>query len=77
VRDRYPAPNVFSNGREAIANNYRQVGNEDTFRTRPTRLDRYFGAKHRVFFRYSLLRGSSQPTTPRYPMAAATSLPVS
>lgn len=65
VLSRYPAPNVFSNGREATANNYRRVGNDNTDQDQfDTRLDRYFGSKHRIFGRYSFLRDDSSPTTP-------------
>ena len=64
--DRYPSPNVFmATGTEATANNYRRLGNDDTVADQfDGRLDRYFGAKHRVFGRYSFLRDDSQPTTP-------------
>lgn len=66
VVSRYPAPNVFtSSGAEATANNYRRLGNDDTVADQfDGRVDRYFGAKHRVFGRYSCLREDSKPTTP-------------
>ncbi|MBC8167480.1 MAG: TonB-dependent receptor, partial [Bryobacteraceae bacterium] len=66
VVDRYPAPNVFTaTGAEATANNYRRLGNDDTVADQfDGRLDRYFGAKQRVFGRYSFLRDDSKPTTP-------------
>ncbi|MBL8214488.1 MAG: TonB-dependent receptor [Bryobacterales bacterium] len=66
VVDRYPAPNVFTaTGAEAAANNYRRTGNDDTMADQfDGRLDRYFGARHRVFGRYSYLRDDSSPTTP-------------
>ncbi len=65
VLDRYPRPNVFSDGREATANNYRIVGDEDIAQDQfDTRLDRYFGSAHRIFGRYSFLRDDSKPTPP-------------
>ncbi len=65
VLDRYPKPNVFSGGREATANNYRVVGDEDVAQDQfDTRLDRYFGPAHRIFGRYSYLRDDSRPTPP-------------
>jgi len=66
VLDRYPAPNVFAaSGAEATANNYRRLGNDNTAASQfDGRLDRYFGARHRVFGRYSFLRDDSKPTTP-------------
>ncbi|MBI2689712.1 MAG: TonB-dependent receptor [Acidobacteria bacterium] len=61
VMDRYPDPNVAG----AVANNFRRVGNDDTAADQfDGRLDRYFGARHRVFGRYSFLRDDSRPTTP-------------
>ncbi|MFN0101675.1 MAG: carboxypeptidase regulatory-like domain-containing protein [Bryobacteraceae bacterium] len=66
VVDRYPAPNVFTaTGAETVVNNYRRLGNDDTVADQfDGRLDRYFGAGHRVFGRYSFLRDDSRPTTP-------------
>jgi hypothetical protein len=65
VVDRYPKPNVFAAGREATANNYRVVGDEDIAQDQfDARLDRYFGSAHRVFGRYSYLRDDSRPTPP-------------
>lgn len=65
VFDRYPAPNVFSGANEATANNYRRVGSDTTAQDQfDARLDRYFGARHRVFGRYTYLRDDSQPATP-------------
>jgi hypothetical protein len=66
VAARYPAPNVFTaSGAEATANNYRRQGNEDTAAEQfDVRLDRYFGAKQRIFSRYSFLRDDSRPMTP-------------
>ncbi|HWB97166.1 MAG TPA: carboxypeptidase-like regulatory domain-containing protein, partial [Bryobacteraceae bacterium] len=65
ITSRYPAPNVFSGGREATANNYRRQGvnttDQDQF---DTRLDRYFGERHRIFGRYTYLRDESAPATP-------------
>jgi hypothetical protein len=62
---RYPAPNVFAGGREATANNYIRIGTEPTKQDQfDARLDRYFGAVHRVFGRYSYLRDRSTPTPP-------------
>ena len=61
VLARYPTPNTGS----ATANNYRRLGNDDTVADQlDARLDRYFGAKHRVFGRYSFLRDDSKPTRP-------------
>ena len=63
--NRYPSPNVFINGREAAANNYRRIGidstDQDLF---DIRLDRYLGDRHRLFGRYTFLRDSSAPGTP-------------
>lgn len=65
VLERYPRPNVISGGREATANNYRIVGDEDIAQDQfDARLDRYFGSAHRVFGRYSYLRDDSKPTAP-------------
>ncbi|HEU0122736.1 MAG TPA: TonB-dependent receptor, partial [Bryobacteraceae bacterium] len=66
LADRYPVPNVFmATGAEAAANNYRRLGNDDTAADQfDGRLDRYFGARHRLFGRYSFLRDDSRPTTP-------------
>lgn len=66
VVDRYPAPNVFSAaGVEATANNYRRLGNDSTAAEQfDVRMDRYLGAKQRLFSRYSFLRDDSRPTTP-------------
>jgi hypothetical protein len=65
VLDRYPSPVVFSGGAEATANNYRRVGSDTTAQDQfDARLDRYFGARHRVFGRYSYLRDRSVPATP-------------
>ncbi len=66
VVDRYPSPNVFTGtGAEATANNYRRLGQEDTVANQfDGRLDRYVGARHRFFGRYSFLRDDSRPTTP-------------
>ena len=58
--NRYPASNAAG-----AANNYRRLGvdktDQDLF---DTRLDRYFGERHRVFGRYTYLRDSSAPGTP-------------
>ncbi len=66
VVNRFPAPNIFTpTGAEAAANNYRRTGNDGTAADQfDGRLDRYFGARHRVFGRYSFLRDDSRPTTP-------------
>lgn len=65
VLDRYPAPDVFTAGNEAAANNFRRVGTDRTAQDQfDGRLDRYLGARHRVFSRYSYLRDHSQPATP-------------
>ncbi len=66
VLDRYPRPNVFNaSGAEATANNYRRTGTEGAEQDQfDTRLDRYFGARHRIFGRYTYLRDHSSPVTP-------------
>ncbi len=66
VLGRYPGPNVFTAaGTEAAANNYRRLGNDTTAADQfDARLDRYLGARHRLFGRYSYLRDDSRPTTP-------------
>ncbi len=66
VLDRYPSPNVFTAaGTEATVNNYLRLGNDDTAADQfDGRLDRYLGERNRFFGRYSLLRDSSNPTTP-------------
>ena len=65
VLDRYPEPNVFSGASEATANNYRRVGTDTTAQDQfDLRLDRYFGARQKVFARYSYLRDDSEPATP-------------
>lgn len=66
VLGRYPGPNVFTaTGAEAAANNYRRLGNDTTAADQfDARLDRYLGARHRLFGRYSYLRDDSRPTTP-------------
>lgn len=66
VLDRYPAPNVFiPGGAEAVANNFRRVGNEEISQDQfDSRLDRYFGSRHRIVGRYAYLRDFSQPVTP-------------
>jgi hypothetical protein len=60
VLQRYPLPN-----RPGTASNYTRTatepGNQDQF---DTRVDRYFGARHRVFGRYSYLRDDDNPVTP-------------
>ena len=65
VLDRYPAPNVFSGGVEATANNYRRVGTDTTAQDQfDLRLDHYVGSRHRIFGRYTYLRDDSRPATP-------------
>jgi hypothetical protein len=65
VVNRYPLPNVFTNGREATSNNYRRVGNDTTDQNQfDTRLDHLISAKHRLFLRYTYLRDRSIPTNP-------------
>ncbi|MFN7936114.1 MAG: TonB-dependent receptor [Bryobacteraceae bacterium] len=60
VLGRYPDPSAAT-----AANNYRRVGNDSTTADQwDSRLDRYFGSRHRVFGRYSYLRDDSRPTTP-------------
>jgi len=65
VVDRYPAPNVAAGRLEATANNYTRVGNDRTAQDQfDARADRYFGARHAVFARYSRLRDDGRPATP-------------
>jgi hypothetical protein len=65
VLDRYPAPNVFSGANESTANNYRRVGSDTTAQDQfDLRLDRYFGARQKLFARYAYLRDDSAPATP-------------
>ena len=65
VVNRYPSPNVFSGGNEATANNYRRVGSDTTAQDQfDTRVDRYFGSKHKIFARYAYLRDDSAPAAP-------------
>ena len=56
----YPAPTSTK-----AANNFSRTAvepdNQDQF---DTRVDRYFGARHRVFARYSYLRDEDVPVTP-------------
>jgi Carboxypeptidase regulatory-like domain len=56
----YPLPN-----RAGVANNYGRTDvepdNQDQF---DTRVDRFFGPRHRVFGRYSYLRDDDSPVTP-------------
>jgi len=62
---RFPLPNVFINGKEATANNYRRLGIDTTDADQfDTRLDRYFGERQRFFGRYTFLRDDSTPGTP-------------
>ena len=60
VLQHYPAPNL-----PVSANNFVRTGvepdNQDQF---DTRLDRYFGAHHRVFGRFSYFRDDDNPVTP-------------
>jgi hypothetical protein len=61
----YPLPNVISSGREAVANNFKRAAVDSTSQDEfDTRLDRYFGARHRLFGRYTYLRDDSAPGTP-------------
>jgi len=56
----YPAPNL-----PGAANNYTRTDVEpDSQDQFDTRIDRYFGAKHRVFGRYSYSRDDDTPVTP-------------
>lgn len=60
VLERYPAPN-----RSGTANNFVRAGVEpDSPDQFDGRIDRIFGAKHRVFTRYSYLRDDDDPVTP-------------
>jgi hypothetical protein len=60
VIDRYPLPNL-----PGAANNFVRTASEpdgqDQF---DVRIDRYFGARHRVFGRYSYMRDDDTPVTP-------------
>jgi hypothetical protein len=60
VLQRYPLPN-----RSGAANNYARTGvepdDQDQF---DTRVDRYFGGRHRTFARYSFMRDDDTPVTP-------------
>ena len=61
----YPAPNVFVNGREAFANNFQRTAADSTSQDEfDTRLDRYFGQRHRLFGRYTYLHDDSAPAPP-------------
>jgi hypothetical protein len=65
VVGRYPAPNVFNGAAEATASNYRRVGSDKDAQDQfDTRLDRYFGTKHKLFARYAYLRDDANPATP-------------
>lgn len=66
VVNRYPAPNVFATtGAEATVNNYRRTGTESSASDQfDVRLDRYFGARHRLFGRFTYLRDRSLPIAP-------------
>jgi hypothetical protein len=65
VVERYPLPNVFVNGREALANNYVRVGNETTNQDQfGIRIDHNLNSNHRLFGRYAWLRDDSRPITP-------------
>lgn len=60
VLRRYPLPT-----RSGAANNFVRTGVEpDSQDQFDTRLDRYFGANHRLFGRYSYLRDDDTPVTP-------------
>ncbi len=60
VLQRYPVPNL-----PGTANNFSRTATEpDSQDQFDTRLDRYFGEKHRVFGRYSYLRDDDNPVTP-------------
>ncbi len=63
--NRYPRPNVFVNGKEATANNFRRLGTDTTDADQfDTRLDHYLGARHRLFGHYTFLRDDSAPGAP-------------
>jgi hypothetical protein len=65
VLNRYPFPNVFTGGREATANNFIRVGNENTNQEQfGIRLDHNLNSRHRFFGRYEYLRDDSRPVTP-------------
>ncbi|HEY6990545.1 MAG TPA: carboxypeptidase-like regulatory domain-containing protein [Bryobacteraceae bacterium] len=60
VMAHYPAPNL-----PGAANNYTRTGVEpDSQDQFDTRIDHYFGARHRVFGRYSFVRDDDTPVTP-------------
>src|SRR5258706_10254175 len=59
VLQRYPLPNLPG------ANNFVRTATEpDNQEQADFRIDRYFGEKHRVFGRYTLLRDDDTPVTP-------------
>jgi hypothetical protein len=59
ILEHYPLPNV------ANANNYVRTATEpDNQDQADFRLDRYFGARHRTFVRYTYLRDDDTPVTP-------------
>jgi len=60
VMAHYPAPNL-----PGAANNYTRTGVEpDSQDQFDTRIDHYFGTRHRVFGRYSFVRDDDTPVTP-------------
>jgi hypothetical protein len=65
VINRYPLPNVFVNGQEAVANNYVRVGNEEVNQDQfGGRIDYHLNPRHRVFGRYAYLRDDSRGVSP-------------
>ncbi|MEO8049980.1 MAG: TonB-dependent receptor, partial [Acidobacteriota bacterium] len=59
ILQQYPLPNV------AGANNYARTATEpDNQDQADVRLDRYFGERHRVFGRYTILRDDDTPVSP-------------
>jgi hypothetical protein len=59
ILQHYPSPNVT--GANNFVRTATEPDNQDQF---DTRIDRYFGEKHRVFGRYTYLRDDDTPVTP-------------
>jgi len=60
VLQHYPLPNLPGSANNFVRTSV-EPDNQDQF---DTRLDRYFGAQHRVFGRYSYFRDDDNPVTP-------------
>jgi hypothetical protein len=59
ILQHYPSPNIT--GANNFVRTATEPDNQDQF---DTRIDRYFGEKHRVFGRYTYLRDDDTPVTP-------------